>query len=415
MGQGEIIIKNVLVRSTIFIAIAIFLLDVAQAAPAPDCSGTNLPSYSEIIQPGVKEKWDEYSRLTQGVCRLERLPKQNECIYAVQLGSQRGETVYLCWYGEPPPTDPGILRVAPGINQFSATPSGSNNDKIKSITSESAGQLSKILGSDQWVIRIVITGTDVIEVSTIKGQGRDILEASPYSLDVPDITISMSRDAFLSLLNSEDTAETFKRLVANGNIDIKAKDIIKQAEIKAAIASGAIKGGPFGDGSDITINGAKTTVKKFYELYKANVGPDNWVVNKLGIRIGALGPRQDFYEEVPKTVPVFFNKPPGVLAQNPGLIYDTVTKNNNVMGPHNVFKINPGLKGPNDILAANPNLIGPADMALINPNLHGPAEFAYVFGIGAHSKTAQHLLDKGLIPDYLLSKLGKKNRWGNTR
>lgn len=395
--------------------IAFSLSEVAQAAPASDCTATNLPSYSEIIQPGVKENWDKYSRLTQGVCRIERLPKQDECKFAVQLDSQRGETAYLCWYGESPATDPRILRVAPGITQFNITPSGSNDDKIKSITSESAGQLSKILGNDQWVIRVVITGTDVIEVTTIKGQGRNILEASPYSLDVPDVTISMSRDAFLSLLNSEDTAETFKRLVANGNIDIKAKNPLKQAEIKAAIASGVIKGGPFGDGSDITINGVKTTVKKFYNLYKAKVGSDNWVVNKLGVRFGALSVRQDFYtEEIPKTVPVFFNKPPGLLAQNPGLVYDTITNNRNIMSLQNVFQINPGLKGPNDILAANPNLIGPADMALINPNLHGPAEFAYLLGIGAHSNTAQYLLDKGLIPMDLLSKLGKTNRWGNT-
>lgn len=155
-------------------------------------------------------------------------------------------------------------------------------------------------------------------------------------------------------------------------------------------------------------------MKKFYDLYSAKAGTDSWVLNKLGVPIGSLGQRQDFYTDMPKTVPVFFNKPPGILAQSPGLIYDTVTSSPNAIGPQNIFKINPGLIGPNDILRLNPGLIGPADIALINPNLHGPAEFAYALGIGAHSNTAQHLLDKKLIPnDLLLNKLGDKNRWGN--
>jgi len=307
------------------------------------------------------------------------------------------------------------LHIAPGLIQFRVTPSGSNDDEIKAIASDSAGVLSKILGKDEWIIKLVITGEDVIEVSTIKGQGKNIIEASPDSLEVPDFTVSMSRDAFLSLLNSDDKIETFKRLVANRNIDITAQDMVKQAEIKAAIASGTIKGGSFGDGSEISVKGVNSNVRNFYDLYRAKAGANDWVVNQLGAPIGALSPKHDLYTVVPKTVPVFFNKLPGVLAQNPGLIYDTVTSNPNVIGPQNIFKKNPGLIGPNDILRANPGLIGPADIALINPNLHGAAEFAYLLGIGAHSTTAQHLLNKNLIPNDFLNNFGKTNRWGNTR
>ncbi len=258
--------------------------------------------------------------------------------------------------------------------------------------------------------------SEATETIYIKGEGTDIVQVGPEYIGDPDITVSMSRDAFLSLSNSEDRVETFKRLVASGNVDIKAKSPIKQAQIKAAIASGALKGEPFGEGSEITIKGAKATVKKFYNLYSAKAGPDSWVLNKLGVPIGSLSAKQDFYTSVPKTVPVYFNKPPGILAQSPGLIYDTVTSSPNAIGPQNIFKINPGLIGPNDILRLNPGLVGPADIALLNPNLHGPAEFAYVLGIGAHSNTAQYLLDKKLIPNnLLLNKLGDTNRWGNKR
>ena len=89
--------------------LALLLLDVVQAAsPASDCYDTYLPSYSENIQPGVKENWAEHSRLSQGVCRIDgRPPRQNECKFTFQLGVPEGafgkgaENSWLCWYGDP--------------------------------------------------------------------------------------------------------------------------------------------------------------------------------------------------------------------------------------------------------------------------------------------------------------------------
>ena len=111
---------------------------------------------------------------------------------------------------------------------------------------------------------------------------------------------------------------------------------------------------------------------------------------------------------------IYFTRAPGSLAQNPGLIYDTVSGNNNLVGPWNIFQKNPGLIGPNQILAMNPGLVGPADMAIINPNLHGPAEFAYAMGIGAHSYSANKLLSQHQVPSLLTNFMGSCNRWGKS-
>ncbi|HLD81484.1 MAG TPA: hypothetical protein VJA40_05780 [archaeon] len=274
-------------------------------------------------------------------------------------------------------------------------------------------ELRQVLGSGRILISAKVGG----ETALIAVEGSKVVETTASdSTRTPDFTVQASRSAFLSIVNSADAAKTVKLLLFKGNIVVTASDPAKQAAIKAVLSSGVISEDQLSEGSKIVINGREGSLKAFAgTLLRARIGSDDIVVNKFGGLVGALSPRHDFYSKPPARIPVFFNKPPGVLAHVPRTLYDNVTDNPNVVGPHNIFKVNPGLIGPNDILRLNPGLIGPADMALLNPNLRGPAEFAYFMGIGAHSNTAQHLLGKNLLPVDISNRLGNTNRWGNRR
>lgn len=227
--------------------------------------------------------------------------------------------------------------------------------------------------------------------------------------------LQMSRDTFLSISNAHaagDEGAVLRHLVSTGALHVSTTDLAKSAALKAVLSGlgGGLQARPFAGGS-VRLFGQQTTATSWRDgLYQAQSGGSTYVLNRWGSPIGALSRGHVPLSSPPTQVPVFFGRPPGVLAQNPGLIYDTVTQNPNVLGPHNVFRINPGLVGPNQILANNPGLLGPADIGLLNPNLHGPREFAYVMGIGAHSNTAQTLLDRGLVNDPTLD---VADRWGN--
>ncbi len=230
----------------------------------------------------------------------------------------------------------------------------------------------------------------------------------PNAYGTTDFTISGSKDAWLTLLNAVDKQLTFKRLLAARAITISANDGLKQAAISAAISSGALKADPIKDGDVLRYDG-EGRVRMENNRPILQVGNDNFLLNRFGGVVGGMPRGYQRFSNPPASTGLYFARPPGVLAQFPGLIYDTTTRNPNVMGPHNVFRINPGLIGPNDILRLNPGLIGPADMALLNPGLRGPAEFAYMMGIGAHSRSAQALQDRGMLGNF---NLFDRNRWG---
>lgn len=131
----------------IAILLALLLLDVVQAKPAVDCYGTNLPSYSDYKDPVVKQKWDEFSRLTEGVCRLiSRPPAPDECKFAVSIRTVTNvpEPVTLCWYGEPASQDPRVLGVTSGTGQL-------NFNNLITV-------LKQLLGN-QWIIQLNVGTT----------------------------------------------------------------------------------------------------------------------------------------------------------------------------------------------------------------------------------------------------------------
>jgi hypothetical protein len=225
-----------------------------------------------------------------------------------------------------------------------------------------------------------------------------------------DFTASGSMDAWLTLLNAVDKTLTFKRLLAARAIVISARDGVKQAAINAGMSSGALSVDAIKDGDSMRYDG-EGRIRMENNRPILQVGNDNFLLNRFGGIVGGLPKGYDRFSQPPAKLGLYFEKPPGVLAQFPGLIYDTVSNHPspNMMGPWNVFKINPGLIGPDQILKLNPGLIGPADMALLNPNLRGPAEFAHMMGIGAHSRSAQALQDRGMLGNFDLS---NHNRWG---
>lgn len=308
-----------------------------------------------------------------------------------------------------------VLLLLPLVHAANPLNVNVRTEDMKSFASDliaSSPEVRQILGGGDWVVEFrVLTGKGVDRGYAI-GRGGEMTDFTERSSRNPDLSVVMSRDAWLSLLNSPDRPATFKRLLNANAVEISSASLSKKAAIKAALSSGLLKAEPLHAGSQFAIGGSSGTAKDFFGVFRVKVGDDDYVVNGVGAPIGFLGRAFDRFASPPPKVPVFFKKPPGVLAQNPGLIYDTVTNNPNVMGPHNVFKINPGLKGPNDILRLNPGLIGPADIAMLNPNLHGPKEFAYLMGIGAHSNTARHLQQRGLVND---PTLGMVNRWNATR
>lgn len=286
-------------------------------------------------------------------------------------------------------------------------------DDFKAVAQSaiSIPEVQQLLGSGEKTIRFRVSETEAF----VKVDSGSITDAGMLSPKAPDFTISMSRDTMLSILNVEDKAAVFKQFLDRRMISVSTSDVAKQAALKAALSSGLLKSEPFGEGSKIYIGGKEGVAKKLVgslESYRVKIGEDDFVVNSIGAPIGSLSRRHDFFSSPPQEAKIFFGKPPGVLAQNPGLIYDTVTGSPNAIGPHNIFKINPGLIGPNDILRLNPGLLGPADIGILNPNLHGPREFAYVMGIGAHSNTAKVLRERGLVND---NALDINNRWGNRR
>ncbi len=268
--------------------------------------------------------------------------------------------------------------------------------------------LQQLFGTSDKIVLLNLADSRVY----IKLNYKQILQASTDSLGSPDLTITFSRDAILAIQNSPDQAATLQRLLLGGFIGFSSSNPITQAELKAALKSGLIKTTLFGEGSKITIDGVNGVIEKYQDLFKVKIKNNYYVLNNFGGVIGALPSKIQLYSNPPKGLNLYFNKPPGILAQNPGLIYDTVTKNPNVMGPHNVFQKNPGLIGPDQILKHNPGLIGPADIALLNPGLAGPAEFAYLMGIGAHSYSAQHLVNSHMVSNSMMPNLGNHNRWG---
>jgi hypothetical protein len=273
-------------------------------------------------------------------------------------------------------------------------------------------EMKDFLGEGPTIIKLM-AGQKTHYVKIENGQITE--DSSEVPLGNPDFTILVSRAAFLSLANASDKAEGLKRILAQKLIKIMAQDLFKQGLIEAAMASDLIKATPFGDGSQVNLGGVNVTVKsmeRFQNVFRGRIENDDYVFNKFGSPIGALSRNHARFSNPPSRVPVFFNQPPGILAQNPGLIYDNVTQNTNLLTPRTVFQLNPGLVGPNQILANNPGLLGPADIGLLNPGLRGPAEFAYMMGIGAHSNTAQHMLNNNFVTNRLQNRLGTTNRWG---
>jgi hypothetical protein len=295
--------------------------------------------------------------------------------------------------------------------------------------------LQQLLGSGNNLILFNI-GTDQIYVSVTGTAINSVGASNPGGS--PSIIVTATRDAVLTLVNAVDKAATLECLLSKGYISIYSPDFSKELEIKAALSSGLISSTcPLegGAGSTITIAGEKVTVTDYFGLLKGVLPTESspYVFNTLGGIVGFLPPTGDKYSVPPVTfkppvivkgkltlqIPsaggvgnngLFFDHPPGVLAQNPGLIYDTCTQSNNCIGPQNIFQKEPGLIGPNQILKENPGLIGPADMALIDNNLYGPAEFAYAMGIGAYSNAAHALENKGQVK---FNQLGNTNRWGH--
>ncbi len=270
-------------------------------------------------------------------------------------------------------------------------------------------QLHQLLGDGQSVILFNVGGQQTYVVVS----GTNIISSSPASPGgTPDFTISASRDSVLSIINSPDKPATLKCLLSKKYVTLSASNFAKQAAIQAALSSGLAGACGFGEGSSFSFEGKTGTLTGYHGVFIGTLPGDNFahVFNPHGGLIGFLPPHASRFSTPPPQTGLFFSHPPGVLAQNPGLIYDTCSRSNNCVGPQNIFQINPGLIGPNQILSHNPGLIGPADMAIINPNLHGPAEFAYAMGIGAYSNSAHALANRGLTGH---NQFSSTNRWGH--
>ena len=272
--------------------------------------------------------------------------------------------------------------------------------------------LQEITGQDSIIVKLVVEDKEYY--ARVEGSTVTLGDAS---LGEPDFTLLMSPAAFLAVSNAEQKEKVIKLVLSRKVLKIRARDPLKQALIDAALASDLVQAEPVQDGTLVRINGQDAILRKmerYNNIYRAQVGQDNYVVNQLGAPIGALSRNHDRFANPPANVPVYFNRPPGILAQSPGLVYDTVTQNTNLLTPRTVFQRNPGLIGPNQILANNPGLLGPADIAMLNPGLRGPAEFAYMMGIGAHSNSARHVMNQGLVPGRMQNRLGATNRWGQS-
>ncbi|MDE1798448.1 MAG: hypothetical protein KGH63_03515 [Candidatus Micrarchaeota archaeon] len=270
-------------------------------------------------------------------------------------------------------------------------------------------QLHQLLGDQQRVILFNVAG----QTAYVVVQGTNIVSSGATSPGgTPDFTVFASRDTVLSILNAPDRAATLKCMLSKNYVVISASNFANQAAIRAAISSGVAGSCNFGEGSTFTFEGRTGTVSGYHSVFAGTLPGDNFahVFNSNGGLIGFLPPHASLFSNPPSKTGLFFAHPPGILAQNPGLIYDTCSASPNCIGPQNIFQKNPGLIGPNQILAQNPGLIGPADMAIINNNLHGPAEFAYAMGIGAYSNSARALQSKGLSP---FNQLSNTNRWGH--
>ena len=274
-------------------------------------------------------------------------------------------------------------------------------------------EVQQILGPGSRIVELH-SGNDKIYYTVTGGK----VFSANSNPGAPDFTIIVPPAAMLAIVNSDDPGTTAKAYISSGVMVINSRNPLEQAVIKLVLFTGAARTAAFAPGSKVSLGGISgilgSTEYFNKSLLRAKIGNDDVVFNQYGAPVGFLPGRFDLFSKPPASFGVYFNRPPGILAQNPGLIYDTTTHNPNVMGPHNVFKINPGLIGPDKILQLNPGLIGPADIALLNPNLHGAAEFAYAMGIGAHSRTAQHLQQNNLIPDRFNGQLGTSNRWGQT-
>ncbi|MFA6035914.1 MAG: hypothetical protein WC759_03075 [Candidatus Micrarchaeia archaeon] len=375
----------------------------ALTAPPAGCEPTHLPSYSEYGLANVKAVWDDYSSKSLGACAYGpgKYPS-TDCNNAVQL-SRGNQIFYICWWGlkaQPAAPAPAAniaqpLRTSASISDFASLDFGSS--------------LSTALGSGTSTI-LFIVGTDNTYVTVTDGKVTGTSKAG--SALAPDFTIQMSQDAFLSLVNAYDKESTLKRMLAAGAISISSSNAAKQAAIRTALSSGALNAPAFGPGSTVSLNGQNGIAAAwpgFSNIFTSQLGNDKAVLNNFGSPVGWLSNVPPALTTPPAGTNIYFNKPPGIWAQQPGLIYDTVSKSPNAVGPWNIFKINPGLIGPDKILQLNPGLIGPADMALLNPGLSGPAQFAYLMGIGAHSNTANTLQGKGLTNSPFT---GMANRWG---
>jgi hypothetical protein len=389
----------------LFAILALSLLAQATplTAPPSGCEPTNLPSYSEYSLSNVKPVWDDYSSKALGACAYApgKYPS-TDCNSAVQL-SRGNQIFYICWWGAksaPAPVQDKIyspLRTTTSLEGASFAAVGSDSPILKDF-----------LGNGVSVI-LFQAGTDKVYITV---EGGKVTGTSKTFSGEPDFTIQMSAEAFYSLANAQDQSSVLKRMISAGAISINAKDKGKQASIRTALLSGTLNAPPFGAGSVAYINGQAGTAAdfpNFKNIFTAPIGSDNVVLNSFGSPIGWLSRAPSALTTPPAGTNIYFNSPPGIWAQQPGLIYDTVSKSPNAMGPWNVFKINPGLVGGDKILQQNPGLIGPADMALINPGLAGPAQFAYLMGIGAHSNTAKTLQSQGLTNSPFT---GLTNRWG---
>jgi hypothetical protein len=293
-----------------------------------------------------------------------------------------------------------MLRVSFSIQEFRSQVEGQTLPK----------EAASILGSDTWTVQInILPG----ETYYLNGQGSKVgtLSTSPAKTP-PDFTVTTNRGAVLSILNAPEPLVSAKRLYDAGVIRVSASDPLKDAALKIAMSTLSEK--QFRIGSQSRFGDLNATPESYHgSAFRVTIRGDSYILDKYGSVIGALSRGHDRLSQPPGGVGIFFNQPPGVLAQNPGLVYDTVSRSPSALvGPRDILRVNPGLIGPNDILRLNPGLIGPADIGLLNPNLHGPREFAYVMGIGAHSNTARYLQSQGMVND---PTTGRANRWNLTR
>lgn len=257
------------------------------------------------------------------------------------------------------------------ISLFSVFSSaGAVDDASNAITG--VPELRQLLGSSATILISAPGKAAYLQWNGVSLNQLPLPSEGELSKNSPDFLVKISSAAERALVNAGDKQSMVLCLLARKKITVFVKDFSKQALVGAGIAA------------------------------KASCAKQEWP--KI--------PRTEFHVAEAQKLGVFFSQPPGILARQPNLVYDTVTSSPNAIGPHNVFKLNPGLVGPSDVLRLNPGLIGPTDIALLNPNLHGPGQFAYLLGIGAHSNAAQYLQERGLAD---AGPLDNRNRWGNRR